>query len=426
MTNLIVQGGKPLAGTINPSGNKNAILPMLCATLLTNEEITFTHVPEISDVHKIKDYFESMGSRVEWDQTAERLTVQHPSSSVGEATLPTGIRSSILLLAPTIRRFGKLVFDTSSRGCELGMREIDPHLHILETFGCTLEGSHPYTIHGGGRQAVDMWADYASVTATETFIMMAALADGVSVLNNAACEPHVQDLCHFLCSMGAHISGIGTSRLEITGVDSLHSTEYRVIDDHHEVATFLAIGGITGGHIRVETKIGPHMDLIVGQLAKLGLEITREETALTSVGWSRQITEPLTREILQKVEAAPWPYYPADLLPQAIAVACGARGQVMFWNKIYEGALSWASDLAAFGVKVHLSDPHRLVVMGGNTLRPGSVTAPYIIRVAVAYLMLALHIEGESKIKQAGTIGRAHPNFIKRLNDLGADIRVEE
>lgn len=399
---------------------------MLCATLLTDETVTITNVPEITDVEKIKNYFESLGSEVVWNKEQETCTVTHGADIQSQGTLPTGIRSSVLLMAPTMRRFGELTFDTSSKGCELGLREIDPHLHTLEEFGCTLDGTHPYVVHSPGNQSAEMWNDYASVTATETFVMMAVTANGTSSLNNAASEPHVQEFCHFLNSMGAVIEGIGTSQLTVHGVEKLSGTTYRVPDDHHEVATFLAIGGVTGGRLRVETSVVPHMKLIVRQMEKLGLEIEQEKDALTVTGWNKTITKPLTTEMLQKIEAAPWPYFPADLLPQMVAVACGCEGDIMFWNKIYEGALGWVPDLSAFGVKTQVSDPHRVIIFAGNPLRPASIAAPYIIRVAVAYLIVVMQIDGETKIKNADPISRAHPHFIERLTSLGADVRWEE
>ncbi len=422
MSDLIVRGGKPISGTIRPSGNKNAVLPMICGTLLSEEKITITNVPEITDVEKFQTYFTELGSTFQWDRESETLIVQHPAD-LKKADLPIGIRSAVLLLAPTIIRNKELVFDTSSKGCTLGLREIDPHLQILQQFGCDLVGKHPYQIKLDGEvTGSDVWADYASVTSTETFVMMAVKAKGVSTLTNAASEPHVQEFCHFLNSMGAKIEGIGTSKLTVTGVETLGGSEFRVPDDHHEVATFLAIGGVTGGELRVETNIVPHMPLIVRQLEKLGLQIKTEDDALTVTGWNKTISEPLTSEMLQKIEAAPWPYFPADLLPQMIGVAVGCEGNILFWNKIYEGALAWASEMASFGAKVNLADPHRLIVFGGNPLRPATVTAPYIIRVVVAMFITAVQIEGESKIRNADPLRRAHPGFVEKMIAMGADV----
>ncbi len=429
MANLIVSGGKKISGTIKPSGNKNAVLPMLCATLLTNKEVVITNVPEISDVEKLTAYFHAIGSDALWNKEDETLVVTHAEgkTNLNNADLPIGIRSAVLLLAPTMRRAKKLTFDTSSKGCTLGLREIDPHLNILQAFGCDLVEKRPYKLElNNDGDAADMWADYASVTATETFVMMAVTAQGTSTLTNAASEPHVQELCHFLNTMGAKIEGVGTSTLTVHGVSELSGTTYRVPDDHHEVATFLAIGGVTGGELRVETNITQHMTLIVRQLEKVGLQIKVESDALTVTGWTRTIKEPLTSEMLQKIEAAPWPYFPADLLPQLIGVSVGCTGNIMFWNKIYEGALAWSSELSNFGAKVQLSDPHRLVVFGGNPLRPATVQAPYIIRVVMALFITAIQIKGESTIKSADPLKRAHPHFVEKMIAMGADVRWEE
>jgi UDP-N-acetylglucosamine 1-carboxyvinyltransferase len=428
MADLIVDGARPVSGTIRPSGNKNAVLPMLCATLLTEDQVTLTNVPEISDVDKIVEYFRSRGSRVERDLPAQTLVVQHDfeAFSTSGAELPVGIRAAVLLLAPVLMRSTHLIFDTEAKGCALGVREIDPHLEILERFGGTIASTHPYRVERRGPiRGVDIWPDYASVTATETFVMIASVAEGTSHLNNSASEPHVQALCDMLAAMGADMDGIGTSKLTVRGVRQLHGTVARVPDDHHEVATFLAIGAVTGGRLTVETDMSPHMTLILRQFGKLGMEFEVEEGRITATGWTRRITEPYTAEMLPKIEAAPWPYFPADLLPHAIGVSVGCTGDIMFWNKVYEGALGWSAELLKFGARVHLSDPHRLVVFGGNALRPATVEAPYIIRVVVALLIAAMQIPGESCIKNADPIRRAYPHFVEKLTALGAKVRWE-
>jgi UDP-N-acetylglucosamine 1-carboxyvinyltransferase len=404
MADLFVDGGNPIEGTVFPSGNKNAVLPMLCATLLTDEPVTLENVPDISDVTKILDYFERMGSTVSREDGGSTLTIRHDFDAFadGKAELPLGIRSAVLL----------------------GLREIDPHLEILQQFGCSFVSTQPYDIRrDGALTGQQIWADYASVTATETFAMIAATANGTSVLMNAASEPHVQALCEMLRSMGANIEGGGTSRLTISGVDRLGGARVRVPDDHHEVATFLAIGGVTGGRVTVKTDITPHMTLILRQFAKLGLQFEVADDAITVTGWTREVARPFTREMLPKIEAAPWPYFPADLLPQAIGVAVGCNSEIMFWNKIYEGALGWSSELAKFGARVNLSDPHRLIVFGGNSLRPAIVEAPYIIRVVLGLFLTAIQIKGQSIIRNADPIRRAHPHFVEKLTELGATVR---
>ena len=428
MSDLIVDGAHPVSGTIRPSGNKNAVLPMLCATLLTEDEVTLTNVPEISDIDKLVEYFRTKGSKVSRDLAGQSLTIRHDFAAFAatESELPTGIRAAVLLLAPALKRSDFVIFDTEAKGCALGVREIDPHLEILAQFGGVIANTRPYRIERRGNlHGADMWPDYASVTATETFAMIAAVAGGTSRMINAASEPHVQSLCEMLVAMGANIEGIGTSKLTVHGVGNLHGTTARVPDDHHEVATFLAIGAVTGGRLTVETDMGPHLTLILRQLAKLGLEFEVAPGQITATGWTRKITEPFTAEMLPKIEAAPWPYFPADLLPHAVGISVGCTGDMMFWNKVYEGALGWSAELLKFGARVHLSDPHRLIVFGGNQLRPATVEAPYIIRVVVALLLAAIQIPGESRIKNADPIRRAYPHFVERLSALGARIRWE-
>lgn len=428
MANLIINGGVPLRGRIKPSGNKNAVLPMLCASLLTQEAVTLTNVPDITDVTKILSYFRSMGSEVQYDVESGDLTVRHPGvlAKAAAESLPLGIRSAVLLLAPVLYRVGHLRFDVEAKGCTLGIREIDPHITTLTTFGAVLSKADGIDLTMGERpDARSIWAEYASVTATETFAMIAAVASGRSVLTNAASEPHVQSLCRMLADMGAEVEGIGTSRLSITGTDRLGGTTQRVPDDHHEVATFLAFGGVTGGRVTVETDIVSEMPLILEQFGKLGLQFEQAPGEVTVVGWTREVTPPLTAQMTAKIEAAPWPYFPADLLPQAIGVAVGCTGDVLFWNKVYEGALGWSSELLKFGVRAHLSDPHRLIVFGNNRLKPAEVEAPYIIRVVVGLAIAAMQIKGESKILKADPLRRAHPNLIENLSRLGADISWE-
>jgi UDP-N-acetylglucosamine 1-carboxyvinyltransferase len=253
--------------------------------------------------------------------------------------------------------------------------------------------------------------------------MMAVLADGRSTLNNAASEPHVQEFCHMLNAMGARISGVGTSYLTVDGVEKLGGTSFRAPDDHHEVATFLAIGGVSGGRVTIKTDVVKYMPLILRQYTKLGLNITVDGDEITVDGWNRTVEPPLSSEVIPKIEAAPWPYYPADLLPQAIGVAVGCTSEVMFWNKVYEGALGWSGELAKFGARVSQSDPHRLVVFGNSKLRPAVVEAPYIIRVVLGLFIAAIQIKGESVIRHADPIRRAHPNFVEKLQAMGADVR---
>lgn len=430
MANLIVHGGKPLSGTIIPSGNKNAVLPILCATLLTNEAVTLSNVPAITDIEKLVAFFRSIGSRIDWDRDAKTMTLDHSdmADQLDPDELPQGMRSAVLLFAPLLHRFKQITLDSNPKGCALGIRELDPHLEILSHLGADVSHNSPLKLTIGERfESATHWADYMSVTTTETFVMAAALANGRSVLTNAASEPHVQDLCRFLQSMGARIEGVGTSVLTVIGVEALQGTNAAISSDHHEVATFLALGAITGGSVRIQHSEPQHFDLINRSFAKLGVAIGYEsDTAYCGPEQSLRIQQPFTSNLLPKIEAAPWPYFPVDLLPPMVALATRSEGVMHFWNKVYEGGFAWLPELVKFGAHAVVSDPHRIIVFGQRPMRPAVVEAPYIIRAAVALYMTAASIEGRSIVKNADPIRRAHPNFAENLRKLGAEIEWDE
>ena len=427
MSDLIVHGGQPLQGRLIPSANKNAVLPILCATLLTREPVRLRGIPEITDVKKILEIFRMLGSRVEVDFTSGVLDVHHLETRFDEREhrLPEEMRSSIMLVPPLLARFGVARIEDDVKGCSLGMREIDPHVEVMQRFGAMVERTadgllmrspHPL-------QASEHWLDYASVTTSENFVLCAALASGRSVLMNAASEPHVQEFCAFMKMLGAKIEGGGTSRLVVDGVERLGGGEFTFAEDFHEIVTFLALGAITGGNVTVKNSTPEQFPLIDRTFAKFGARIVHEG------GWSRvetdgplHVREPFTRNILQKVEAAPWPYLPVDLLPIFVALGVRAEGSMMFWNKVYDGAMGWTSELSKFGAHAVMCDPHRVIIFGGKPLSPASVESPYIIRVAIALLMLASSIPGRSTIRNATPIRRAHPHFVENLVGLGANI----
>jgi UDP-N-acetylglucosamine 1-carboxyvinyltransferase len=428
---LVVHGGLPLAGRITPSANKNAVLPVLSATLLTREPVTLRGVPDITDVRKILAVFREIGSTVEGDLEHGVLRIHHERTrfEADVHRLPEEMRSSVMLVPPLLARFGVARIENDVQGCTLGVREIDPHVEVFEGFGAAVERGAGALIIRAQRplHAHRRWLDYASVTTTENFVLCAALADGVSELTNAASEPHVQEFCEFMRRMGARIDGVGTSRLTVTGVEALRGVDFTFVEDFHEVVTFLALGAITGGAVEVRNSAPAFFPLIDRSFAKLGVDV-RHEGGWSSarVGTGLKVREPFTRNMLQKIEAAPWPYFPVDLLPIFIALGVRAEGQMMFWNKVYDGALGWTSELSKFGAHAFQSDPHRVVTFGGKPLVGAEVESPYIIRVAIALLMLAASIDGRSRILNATPIRRAHPRFVENLVSLGARIEWGE
>ena len=434
MANLIVHGGTPLTGRIVPSANKNAVLPILCATLLSPHPIRLLGIPEITDVRKILEIFRTLGSTVSVDYATGILDVHHAHTQFDPAThhLPEEMRSSIMLVPPLLARFGVARIENDVQGCTLGVREIDPHVEVMERFGALVERRREALIMRvddakGGLKANHHWLDYASVTTTENFVLCAALAHGTSTLMNAASEPHVQEFCQFMAMLGAQIEGIGTSRLTVHGVKKLGGGSFTFAEDFHEAVTFMALGAITGGTITVKNSAPEQFPLIDRTFAKFGVQVVHEN------GWSHtvvdgplRVKEPFTKNILPKVEAAPWPYLPVDLLPIFVALGVKAEGSMMYWNKVYEGAMGWTSELSKFGAHAFQSDPHRIITFGGKTLSPAEVESPYIIRVAIALLMLSCSIPGRSVIKNATPVRRAHPRFAENIRALGAQIEWVE
>ncbi|HTT56208.1 MAG TPA: UDP-N-acetylglucosamine 1-carboxyvinyltransferase [Opitutaceae bacterium] len=426
MADLIVNGGVPLTGTITPSGNKNAALPILCATLLASEPVRLLNVPAITDLERLVEFFTAQGSRITWDRDKGEMRVDHGKFRAGDlqGELPGGMRSTVLLFAPLLGRLKQITVPASPKGCSLGIRELDPHLEILRALGARIAGDGSLTLTLDGRyRGTRHWQDYMSVTATENFVMAAVLAEGTSVLINAASEPHVQDLCTVLNAMGAKIAGIGTSMLRIEGVPALHGGTFTLSSDYHETVTFLALGAVTGGEVRVARSQPEHFDLITRSFGKLGATLEHEgTTAVVRRGQHLAVAPSFTPNLLTKIEAAPWPYFPVDLLPCMIALAVRARGEIHFWNKVYEGGFSWLPELAKFGAHVVVCDPHRVIVFGDKPLRPAVVEAPYVIRAAVALYMVAASIPGRSVVRNAEIIQRAHPRFVENLRALGAEV----
>jgi UDP-N-acetylglucosamine 1-carboxyvinyltransferase len=435
MSNLIVHGGTPLTGRIVPSANKNAVLPILCATLLTREPVRLVGIPEITDVRKILEIFRTLGSSVAVDYNTGILDLHHKDTLFDPERhhLPEEMRSSIMLVPPLLARFGVARIENDVQGCTLGVREIDPHVEVMERFGCEVERSREALIiragdgKGGSLLANDHWLDYASVTTTENFVLCAVLAHGTSTLMNAASEPHVQEFCRFMALLGAQIEGIGTSRITVHGIARLGGGTHTFAEDFHEAVTFMALGAITGGCVTVKNSVPEQFPLIDRTFAKFGVHVVHEG------GWSHtvvdgplRVKQPFTQNILQKIEAAPWPYLPVDLLPIFVALGVRAEGSAMFWNKVYEGAMGWTSEISKFGAHAFMADPHRIITFGGKPLLPAEVESPYIIRVAIALLMLAASIPGKSVIKNATPVRRAHPHFAENIRTLGAQIEWVE
>ncbi len=433
MADLIIQGGKPLQGTITPSGYKNSIVALIPATLFTDAPVTFTNVPDITDVRNMLRFLKSIGSKITWQRAENTLRIDnsHLHASPNMDKYPTNMGSAKLLIPGLLHRYKTVRIPNKLKGCTLGVRDSEVDYEFWKKMGVKVRGvngSREFSIPDKFR-ACEHWADYQGVTSTENFILSAIMANGHSILLNSASEPQVQDLSQFLMKLGAQIEGAGSNKLSIEGVRELSNTpvNHRVTDDYYEVATFLALGAMTGGKVTVNMPDQQYMGLIYKTFDNLGVHLDIGSDTVTVLPDSTfQLKPTEQKNMLRKVEAAPWPYFPADLMPPFMALATRVDGTLLFWNKIYEGAMHWITELMKFGAHVHMSDPHRVIVFGGKRLNPAVVDAPYIIRVAVALFMVSASIPGRSVVKSADTIKRAHPHFVQNLHKLGADVEWAE
>jgi UDP-N-acetylglucosamine 1-carboxyvinyltransferase len=429
MSHLVVHGGTPLQGRLVPSANKNAVLPILCATLLTRETVRLQRLPDITDVRKILEVFRQLGSRVVVDFGRGELEVQHRDTDFDARVhrLPQAMRSSIMLAAPLLARFGAARIENDVRGCTLGVREIDPHVEVFRRFGGEVERSDGSLLvrRTGLLAPTEHWLDYASVTTTENFMMCALLAEGRSGLVNAACEPHIQDLCRFLVSLGAQIDGIGSNMLHIEGVEELHGGEHRIGPEHVEVASFAALAAVTGGDVTIEDVEPDDLISIIPAFRKLGIRMdVTDRTLHVDAGQDLHIVDDLGGQI-PKIDSGVWPAFPADLTSIALTCATQSHGTVLIFEKMFESRLFFVDKLVSMGARIILCDPHRAVVTGPAKLYAQRLESPDI-RAGMAMLIAALCAEGTSTIGNIGQIDRGYERIDERLRDLGAVIERSE
>ena len=421
MPTYIVTGGRTLSGTIRPAGNKNAALPVLASTLMTDAAVSIGNVPRIRDVHTLLDIMESLGASVEWTGPS---TVRINASGVGQGRLDPElskrIRASILLAGPLLARFGSL-FLPPPGGDVIGRRRLDTHVLAFRALGATVETTDGLDIRGGKLRGASMFLDEPSVTATENAIMAAVLAKGDTLIRNAAAEPHVQDLCRVLNRMGARIAGIGTASLAIEGVDSLGGAEFDIGADHIETGSFIGLAAVTRSRLVIQDAPVRHLDSILIGFRRLGISCEVEGGDLVVDGRSEPVIEMDAFGHVPKVDDGPWPAFPADLTSIAVVAATSSRGSVLVHEKMFESRMFFTDKLVAMGARIILCDPHRVVVIGPSKLHGARVESPDI-RAGMAILIAALGAEGTSVIGNAGQIERGYERIDRRLAELGAAV----
>ncbi len=423
MEKFVIQGGVSLSGEITAAGNKNAALPILAACLLTEEEILVHNVPRIRDTEAQLTLLERLGVDVDWvadnsvrlqAATLSDVTVDEETSSV--------IRASFLLAGPLLARFGEARMPPPG-GDHIGRRRLDAHLDAFVELGARIGGERMIEISAppGGLRACRIFMDEPSVMGTENALMAAALTPGPTTIANAACEPHVQDLARLLTEMGAQVDGIGSNVMTVHGRDRLGGAEHSVCPDHIEVASFMALAGVTGGELRIRDAEPNDLTMVRRQFQRLGFQSVIEGRDVIVPPEQHLRVRDDMGDAIPKIEDGPWPAFPADLTSIALALATQADGTIMIFEKMFENRLFFVDKLVAMGARITLCDPHRAMVSGPSRLHGERVESPDI-RAGMAMLIAALAADGTSEIGNIRQIDRGYEQIDERLRGLGAHI----
>ena len=422
MSKFVIHGGKRLKGRHKAPGNKNAVLPMLAASLLTDEPIRLTDIPLIDDVRTMLDILDDLGVSVDLAGHTVTLCAKGLRKSRLNPELCRRVRSSILFAGPLAARHRRATLFAPG-GDVIGRRRLDTHFDGLSQLGIHVEATNShYSLRAASRlTGARILLDEASVTATENVIMAATLARGRTTIFNAACEPHIQDLCLLLRKMGARLSGIGTNYVCIEGVDSLHGVAHRVAPDYVDIASFLAAAVITDGQVEIQNVSHNCMDVISRSFSKLGIRSTIHGTCLRTPPRQRLTIRNDFGAAIPKIEDGPWPAFPSDLMSVAIVLATQASGTMLFFEKMFESRMYFVDRLIEMGARIIQCDPHRVIVTGPARLHGTHLSSPDI-RAGVSLVLAALCAKGVSTIENAQIIDRGYERVDSELQKLGADI----
>jgi UDP-N-acetylglucosamine 1-carboxyvinyltransferase len=425
MESFVIEGGIPLSGRVSAAGNKNGALPILAATLMATEPVVLRNIPRIRDVETMMALLADVGAEVDWTGPNEvRVDSTSAANPELDAELCSRIRASFLLAGPLLARFGRASVPPPG-GDVIGRRRLDPHIHALAELGAEIELNGRFEMRAERLRGRRIFLDEASVMATENAVMAASVAEGETVIGNAACEPHVQDLCRFLCSLGASIEGIGSNVLRIRGVQRLGGGEWRIAPEHIEVASFIGLAAVTGGDVTVDDVVIDDLVSILPVFGRLGVHVELGDGSVRIPPNQKLRIEDDLGDQIPKIEDGPWPAFPADLTSIALAVATQAEGTVLIFEKMFENRLFFVDKLVSMGARIILCDPHRAVVTGPAKLYGQRMASPDI-RAGMAMLIAGLCAEGISTIGNVAEIDRGYERIDERLRALGARIeRVE-
>jgi UDP-N-acetylglucosamine 1-carboxyvinyltransferase len=424
MEKFVIDGGVPLSGTVIPAGNKNGALPILAASVLTADEVVLRNVPRIRDAEAMLDILRGLGVRVEWrngHEVALQADALHEPRII-DREKSEAIRASFLLAGPLLARFGEAVMPPPG-GDVIGRRRLDPHLDAFRALGAEVVAGRDVILRAPakGLRAGDVFMDEPSVMATENALLAAARTPGSTVIGNAACEPHVQDLARMLVKMGADIEGIGSNVLTVHGSGELHGCVHDIAPDHIEIGSFMALAGVTGGEMRIRNCVPADLRMIRLVFDRLGLRSELDgDDVLVPGGQDLRVQRDMG-EFTAKVQDGPWPAFPADLTSIAIALATQSEGQVLIHEWMFENRMIFTDKLVNMGANIILCDPHRAIVYGRSRLQGGRLESPDI-RAGMAMLIAALCAEGRSEIGNIRQIDRGYERIDERLRELGARI----
>jgi UDP-N-acetylglucosamine 1-carboxyvinyltransferase len=418
---FVIEGGHPLAGTVRAAGNKNAALPILAASLLSAEPVVLQNVPRILDVENMVELIAQVGVEAEWTGPNEvRIKAGEIANTDLDPELCRRIRASFLLAGPLLARAGKVQIPAPG-GDVIGRRRLDTHVKAFAELGVEIAIERDYAMRVDKLRGQRLFLDEPSVMGTENVVMAAVLAEGETVIVNAAGEPHVQDMCRFLVSLGAEIEGIGSNLLRIRGVSSLNGGEHRISPDYIEIASFIGLGAVTRGELTIEGCSGEDLRPIMPHLERLGVRVEVSDSTVRVPDGQELVIQDDLGGAIPKIEDGPWPQFPADLTSIAVVVATQARGTVLIFEKMFESRLFFVDKLVGMGARIILCDPHRAVVTGPAPLVGDRMESPDI-RAGMAMLIASLCADGVSTIGNIGQIDRGYERIDERLRSLGACI----
>lgn len=420
-----VEGGHKLSGTIRPAGNKNAALPIVAATLITEHPVQLENVPRIRDIETLVDLIRTTGAEIEWNgPNSLRVHAKNISAGALDPVMCARIRASILLAAPLLARCGDVTLSPPG-GDVIGRRRLDTHFHVLQALGAEYELAERFRFHTKALRGADVFLDEPSVTATENALVAAVAAKGRTILRNAASEPHVQDLARFLVALGASIDGIGSNVYTIEGGLPLGGATHAIGPDHIEVGSFIGLAAVTKSTIRIAGAGVEHLRSTLMGFERLGIRCNIEgDDLIVPAEQSREIQTDLGGHV-PKLEDQPWPAFPADTMSIAIVTATQCNGMILMHEKMFESRMFFVDKLVAMGARIVLCDPHRAIVSGPTKLRGSTVESPDI-RAGMAMLLAALCADGTSRINNAQQIERGYERVEERLGALGAKIKRVE